>query len=531
MIFFHKTKGFILYESSYYSSGTPPGWTVTNGNINYCGYTSACQQGNTIFQKNLSSLPSHYKFEFDMIFEALEGFSGNTFNVYFDGIIQATYVFPINTANLTSIHYPPPPTYGNTLYAGFFSYATKKFGFTKTMDQNICESPTFEQVYALKILAEHNSSTIAIKLSFSSYSGLSYWKMNYYNYKVWSKGISSTCGYSCTSCTSGTCQYCGGSYFNQEDVCVTACAAGYKYLNGKCFVCHSSCLDCTDDDPDSCISCFSNYWLLNTACVLNCPTIGYYANVSKNQCIHCDISCFTCNGGYSNNCTSCPSGKYLSNGVCVSACPTNQYLNSTNNTCLNCFSGCQSCYGPLSNNCLSCLAPLYWDYFSCVNSCYSSQYLNSSNNSCTNCDASCLTCSGSYSNSCLSCPVGKIISYGTCVSVCSTNQYFNLTNNSCLNCDLSCVSCVGPYSNNCSSCPISTYFSYGSCPNACNASQYLNMTNNYCLNCDSNCQTCNGPNSNQCTTCPAGMYFSYGSCLTVCNSAEYLNVSNNTFGL
>lgn len=521
-------KGFILYESSYYSSGSPPGWTVTKGNGNFCGYTSVCQRGNTIFKKSINNLPSHYKFELELLFEGLEGFTGNTFNIYLDGVIQGTFIFPMNTINYSPIYYPAPATYGYNLFPGYFSFTAKKSGFSELINQNLCGGQKKEQIYALKVLAEHNSSTMALQLSFSDYAGSSNWKLNYYNYKVWTKGISSTCDLHCTNCISGARKYCGENYLNQEGVCVTACTTGYKSLNGKCFACHSSCLDCSDDDPNSCSSCYPNYWLLNGACVMSCPTTGYYANFTNHQCVPCYISCATCNGAYSNNCASCETGKYFSTGSCLSTCPANQYLNSTNKTCLNCSSACQTCYGPLTNNCLSCVVPKYWDYFSCVTTCYSYQYLDSSNNSCINCDASCLTCSGSYSNSCLSCTVGKIISYGTCVSVCNSNQYYNLTNNSCLNCDASCLSCVGPYSNNCTSCPVSMYFSYGSCPNSCNSSQYLNSSNNSCINCDFSCQTCNGPYSNQCVSCPAGTYFSYGSCIPACNSTQYLNATNNS---
>ena len=41
-------------------------WTVTDGNIDFCGYTAAVQQGITIFQKTIDNLPSHYKFEMDL---------------------------------------------------------------------------------------------------------------------------------------------------------------------------------------------------------------------------------------------------------------------------------------------------------------------------------------------------------------------------------------------------------------------------------------------------------------------------------
>lgn len=427
-----------------------------------------------------------------MAFEGLEGFTGNTFNIYFDGVLKGTYIFPLNTANFIGISYKLSQIYNSLQFPGYFSFATNKFGYFRYLNQNVCGGPSLETVYGLKIVGEHQENEITIKLSLSSYSNSAYWKINYYNYKIWTKAISSTCGYSCTSCNSTACQYCSGNYLNQEDVCVTACSSGYKSLNGKCFVCHSSCLDCTDDDPNSCISCPANRWLLNGLCLTSCPLSNFY-----------------------------------SNGNCVISCPTSQYLNSTNNSCLNCSSGCRTCNGPLSNNCLSCNIPQYWSYFSCLTSCSSSQYLNSLNNSCTNCDSTCKTCSGPSSNNCLTCFAGKVYSNGLCLNVCSSTQYYNSSDSSCLNCDSSCLSCVGPFANNCTSCAVQKYFSYGSCLNSCNATQYLDSSNNYCLTCNSSCQSCNGPYPNNCLSCPIGTYFSYGSCPNACNSSQYLDSSSS----
>ena len=320
-------EGFPIYESAYYSSGAAPGWSAINGNIDYCGYKNVVQKGNTILQKTITGLSNHYKFELELAFEGLDGFTGNTVNIYFDGVLQGPYIFPLNTANFIAISYKLSPTYLSLQFPGYFSFATTKFGYFQYINQNMCGSASLETVYGIKIVGEHNSSTINITLSLSSYSNSAYWKINYYNYKIWTNAISSTCGYHCTSCNSTACQYCGGNYLNQEDVCVTECSSGYISLNGKCFVCHSSCLNCTDDDPNSCISCPSNRWLSNGTCI-----------------------------------SSCPLSTFFSNGNCVTSCPTNQYLNSTNSSCLNCTSGCRTCNGPLSNNCLSCNIQQYWSY-------------------------------------------------------------------------------------------------------------------------------------------------------------------------
>ena len=210
------------YESSNYLSGAVPDWNVTNGNLNYCGYIGVVQNGNSILEKNITNLTSHYKFELELGFEGLEGFTGNTLNVYYDGVIKATYSFPMNTSNYTSVFYKPPAIFGTSFYSGYFWFKTPKNGFALLNNTNLCgSSTTNENIYLMKIIAEHNSSTISLKLAFSNYSSpTDYWKLNYYNYKISTKAISTTCGSNCTDCDSSNCRYCGGTLYNQDDVCV-----------------------------------------------------------------------------------------------------------------------------------------------------------------------------------------------------------------------------------------------------------------------------------------------------------------------
>ena len=114
------------YESSNYLSGAVPDWNVTNGNLDYCGYIGVVQNGNSILEKNITNLPSHYKFEFELGFEGLEGFTGNTLNVYYDGVIQATYSFPMNTSNYSPVFYKPPAIFGTSFYSGYFWFDPPK---------------------------------------------------------------------------------------------------------------------------------------------------------------------------------------------------------------------------------------------------------------------------------------------------------------------------------------------------------------------------------------------------------------------
>ena len=433
-----------------------------------------------------------------------------------------------------------PQIYGSALLPAYFSFTTLKSGYVAISNQNECGGPSLEETYFLKLVGEHNSSSITITLSYSSYSSYDKWMITYYNYKVWSKGISSTCDYNCTSCNSGACQYCGGSCFNQEDVCVTACSSGYKYSNGKCLpyqtnnqciICNSMCNTCNGPNSNNCLSCLTPYYWDDFNCVTSCSS-SQYLNVSNNSCANCDSTCQECSGPSSNSCTSCIAGLMFSYGTCVNRCNSNQYLYSTNNSCLNCDPTCQTCDGPLMNNCLSC-NPLnyFWSHFSCVTACSSLQYIITSNGSCGDCDSSCKTCSDSLPSNCESCFPGAYFSEGSCVSSCPSNQYLNTSNLSCSNFDISCQTCSGPFYDNCISCDPNHNYSNGICVFNCQTNQFFNFLTKTCDFCNFNCQTCEGPNSNNCTSCPQGSYFYEDECISSCPSNTFLNASNNSCGL
>lgn len=198
----------LLYETNSSASGAP-GWNVTNGNINYC-LSSNFFRGYTTLQKTITNLPSHYKFELNVIINAYDGFNGNTLNIYFDDVIQGTFSFPMVETDYEPIHYQNPPLLGSLLYYGIFNFSTaEKYGYALIYNGNFYYSGSCngmsKQRYALKVVAEHNNSEINLNIAFSSSSFKDYWKMYYYNYKVWSTDITSDCLDSCTSCIDPNC--------------------------------------------------------------------------------------------------------------------------------------------------------------------------------------------------------------------------------------------------------------------------------------------------------------------------------------
>ena len=524
-------------------------------------------------QRNLlTNLPSHYKFEIDFEFFSIDNFAGNTMNIYFDSVIVAQYNFQLSTIGYEHVHYKSLIANNGGLRDGYFSFTDSKsqYGYSIDWIANKCNYPDNEYGYFIKVLSEHNSSTLNLTIQIANTTNAGWWGIKNINYFVWSKAFPTNCYPACTTCNNHNCAYCDQPYYMQDDVCVSVCLDNYFQDNTntnyiRCFKCYTGCSNCYDDDPDSCFGCSSGYYLYGNNCLLSCPT-GYlansttnncdvcvfncttcianmyysygscltsclsneYLNITNNSCLYCDISCLTCNGPYNNNCTSCPLEKYYSSGLCVASCENSQFVYNLNNTCMSCDSSCQSCVDFYNTNCSSCPEGKYFSYGSCVSQCDSSQYMNSSNSSCAACDISCLTCNGPSNNSCTSCPLNNYYSYGNCIAGCASNQYFNITNNSCNNCDLTCMTCNGPYSTNCTSCnPAIQYFSYGSCIESCLSWEYLNVSNNSCNSCDSICLTCVGPYSDNCTSCPQGLYYSKGSCVVNCSSSQYLNISNN----
>lgn len=135
---------------------------------------------------------------------------------------------------------------------------------------------------------------------------------------------------------------------------------GYsKTSSSFCIPCTYPCLTCRNENSSSCLSCFGTFFLQNNACVT--------CNASSN--------CLTCENSNLSQCTSCPYGFSLAtNKTCVSGCPLNclscsnssvctvcieGYAVNSKGSCLPCLSNCRGCSGLSNGVCLSCGSGFY----------------------------------------------------------------------------------------------------------------------------------------------------------------------------
>ena len=388
------------------------------------------------------------------------------------------------------------------------------------------------------------------------------------------------CDVSCSECTDGSIQGC------------TKCPNNLVLSStGRCFACDQKCYTCKEI-PDLCTSCYTNTYLYFDECISVCP-IGKWEDSVNKICADCDSSCYTCFAGTSNsciqcfsqyylhnnvclncdsncnncqtsstNCSDCTKGMYLYNNKCYSVCPSGFWANITTNKCDLCDKSCLSCSGSGNLQCTSCAAGFYLysgqcllcysNCFTCdktttfCTSCSSSTYLyngnclsscpkgywpNSVNKSCDMCDSSCLTCqSPGTSNDCLTCPIGYYFNSMKCnecaigCASCNTSTYctlcfspFFLSNNTCLDscqqgfwrdvsnsecklCDVGCVNCSGPSLIECTACLFNQI-----------------LINGECQMCDGNCSTCKGLGDYDCLSCAEDFYLEENNCVPVCN--------------
>jgi len=487
-------------------------WTIINGNSPYqssCGSYNLFGgfnlfSDNTILYRNFTNLPNHYRFEMDLGFLSVDNFNGKVLNIYFDDVLAGTFTFQmvsLTPSGATSVYLDSYAYYFGQLLPGYFSFSgINKYGYGWIFGSNQCGGPAAEYKYILKVVGEHNSSSLSIKFNITGNVAVGSWGMQSFYYYLWSQSISTNCESNCLVCNQGNCGYCPGA-INQDDVCVGTCSTSNYFLDSTstiCYTCYSSCNGCTSGSPDSCISCKTDYWHFGSYCVSSCPT-GYTGNTTTMTCYQCDVTCLTCSGGLNTQCLSCSTPAVLQNNICVASCDSNYYYDSDTNQCFPCNENCLTCNGAFRTNCTSCL---------------SNYFLISSTNQCELCDASCATCNGASNDNCLSCFGENLFSQGSCVVSCDINQYLNGTNGSCNSCDLSCASCSGPLISNCLSCL---------------SGNFLNSLTGMCGVCDASCQSCNGPLSNNCQSC-LNLLFSNGSCMNSCSTTQYINITNNSCG-
>lgn len=242
--------------------------------------------------------------------------------------------------------------------------------------------------------------------------------------------------------------------------------------------CQSPCQRCTSN-ASVCLSCLpapytnnNTYVPANNSCAKTCPQNSLY-NTTTQNCDPCINSCASCSGTVSG-CTSCVSGSYLLNSTCLLACPSYYYINGS--VCANCISPCLTCSA--STNCSSCVTGYNFYQNSCLSVCTDPNTIPINGN-CVPCSSSCLTCSGTITK-CSSCRSGLYLLNGTCVSTCPDGTFVNTT--TCSECVNPCLTCSAAAI--CLTCNSSLYFYSNTCLSTCPVGTYGNALGK-CLNCSS----------------------------------------------
>ena len=344
----------------------------------------------------------------------------------------------------------------------------------------------------------------------------------------------------CTSCPTGLSLYNNG--------CRSSCPTGFWTFNQICYLCDSSCYECSAGTNNDCTSCSSGYFLdvnqckacsinckecqqnniyciscnvgtyLNddNECVNECPQ-GYWANSLNNLCEICNSNCLNCSFGTYNSCISCNSGYYLKGGECQL-----------------CFSNCSECNG-LDKFCTDCAISHYLYQGICGIYCPDGYWKNPLYRRCDLCDSSCLTCiSPGTSINCLNCANGSYLINNMCFlcsnacatcektstncSKCASNYNFidnqcllecpkgyYALDNSCFLCNVLCIECTGPTEYECSSC-----------------GDGQTLVGTHCEVCDTKCLTCTGRGSSNCLSCNINMYLQENTCVLLCREGYYL---------
>ena len=171
-------------------------------------------------------------------------------------------------------------------------------------------------------------------------------------------------GTTCRSCdVSNNCLTCYSSTLaptnyilnTTNSECVSACTTGHYLVSTTCTPCDSNCSECSGT-ATTCTACASGFFLYTafSVCVPTCPD-GLYANTLNSQCDSCVSPCQTCTGTTSTSCLSCVTNFYLLNNECINNCETtNLYINNAlTRVCDGCDSNCLTCSGT-TTNCLSC---------------------------------------------------------------------------------------------------------------------------------------------------------------------------------
>ena len=340
------------------------------------------------------------------------------------------------------------------------------------------------------------------------------------------QAIPSTCHSQCSKgCSQYGPQFCDScKYFQMATSfeCVGKCPDG-TYINGKiCHDCPSLCTTCIG--IKSCNSCrLDNYLLKDGSCSPSCSSGTF--STSNRMCVSCHQSCMSCIGPLNTSCLSCHSQFLLLNHTCVirepSSCSVGEYFDHRSHECHSCHETCASCIGRDNNQCSSCFSSrrLSQDGICIdsryVRSCSHGHYFSTSNFECTACPTVCSNCSDNQT--CTSCHDGYFKTQGgSCVGTCPWNTTTDLENQLCVEnvCHYSCLKCSHHKSTHCTSCHKGQLLVENQCLNECPSQFYEHLTT--CQKCYSHCESCNGPLKDQCLSCSSERFFLNHTCVKTC---------------
>ncbi|XP_045878824.1 proprotein convertase subtilisin/kexin type 5 isoform X2 [Meles meles] len=305
----------------------------------------------------------------------------------------------------------------------------------------------------------------------------------------------------------------------------------------ECVPCEEGCLGCSLDNPGTCTSCTTGYYMFEQHCCKTCPEKTYREG---SECKACETNCGNCD---QQRCYWCEEGFFLLEGSCVRRCGPGFYGDPELGQCERCHPACETCTGFGHQQCSSCREGQQLRQGTCVGPAQiqvEGRFWNepgptASPSPARNlpqkrrrkfqikrdilrghqpCHPSCKTCNES-ATLCTSCPKGTYLLAQTCVSSCPEGTWPSARSGSCENCTEDCVSCSG--ADLCRKCQMSPDFPLvlhkGRCYTRCPEGFYAE--DGTCKSCSSPCRTCEG-NATNCHSCQGSLTLHQGACREAC---------------
>jgi hypothetical protein len=286
------------------------------------------------------------------------------------------------------------------------------------------------------------------------------------------------------------------------------CFPGF-YINGAgfCSACHPTCRSCSGDLINNCLSCYAQYVLTGTLCVVQCTQGEYYTGSS---CLPCHVTCLRCSGPASSDCTDCLPTRLLRLGMCQTDCPVSNYYNTATDSCSPCNAACLTCVDA-TDQCLTC----NFNYAKTGPNCLPIV-----------CHPQCSTCYGTTNSDCATFAPGFTYGYSNAAVpfriICPFNQYLDLGDSLCKPCSPECLGCTALGRNFCLNCNENYLMHAGYCiinTTPCNIynGETLDFANSdSCIPClSANCLVC-GMAGAKCTYAKPGFYADSAGAVLVC---------------